>query len=111
MPRQRVVADRGICDRNAEKAVMSVSGAPPPPGPSPDHALAAAAQAQASVLLAEIGRDRRVAVEFTTLREKLFKIGARVIEHGQRIRVHLPTSCVEAVLFRQVAMALMPAGP
>ena len=49
--------------------------------------------------------------EFTTLREKLFKIGARVIEHAARIRIHLPTSCAEAVLFRQVALALMPAGP
>ena len=49
--------------------------------------------------------------EFTTLREKLFKIGARVVEHGPRIRIHLPTSCVEAVLFRQVALALMPQQP
>ena len=49
--------------------------------------------------------------EFTTLREKLFKIGARVIEHGQRIRIHLPTSCTQAVLFRQVALALMPQQP
>ena len=49
--------------------------------------------------------------EFTTIRERLFKIAARVIEHGQRIRIHLPTSCPEAALFRQVALALMPAGP
>ena len=49
--------------------------------------------------------------EFTTLREKLFKIGARVIEHAARIRIHLPTSCTEAALFRHVALALMPAQP
>ena len=49
--------------------------------------------------------------EFTTLREKLFKIGVRVIEHAARIRIHLPTSCVEAALFRHVALALMPAQP
>ena len=30
--------------------------------------------------------------EFVSLRERLFKIGARVIEHVARIRVHLPTS-------------------
>ena len=33
--------------------------------------------------------------EFTTLRLRLIKIGARVIEHAARIRVHLPTSCPE----------------
>jgi hypothetical protein len=30
--------------------------------------------------------------EFATIRERLIKIGARVIEHIARIRVHLPTS-------------------
>jgi hypothetical protein len=33
--------------------------------------------------------------EFTTIRERLIKIGARVIEHIARIRVDLPTSCPE----------------
>jgi hypothetical protein len=49
--------------------------------------------------------------EFTTIRERLIKIGARVIEHVARIRIHLPTSCPERVLFRQVALGLMPSGP
>jgi hypothetical protein len=31
--------------------------------------------------------------EFATLRDRLIKIGARVIEHVARIRVQLPTSC------------------
>ena len=34
--------------------------------------------------------------EFATIRERLIKIGARVIEHIARIRVQLPTSCPEA---------------
>lgn len=34
----------------------------------------------------------------------LIKIGARVIEHIARIRVHLPTSCPERALFRTVAL-------
>jgi Transposase DDE domain group 1 len=38
--------------------------------------------------------------EFATIRERLIKIGARVIEHIARIRVQLPTSCPEATLFR-----------
>jgi hypothetical protein len=38
--------------------------------------------------------------EFVSLRERLFKIGARVIEHLDRIRVHLPTSCPEHALLR-----------
>ncbi len=49
--------------------------------------------------------------EFATLRQRLIKIGARVIEHLARIRVQLPTSCPEAPLFRAVALGLMPAGP
>jgi Transposase DDE domain group 1 len=49
--------------------------------------------------------------EFATIRERLIKIGARVIEHVARIRVQLPTSCPERALFRGVALALMPSGP
>jgi hypothetical protein len=43
--------------------------------------------------------------EFVTIRERLIKIGARVIEHVARIRVHLPTSCPERALFRTIALA------
>ena len=49
--------------------------------------------------------------EFVSIRERLLKIGARVIEHVARIRVHLPTSCPECTLFRAVALNLMPAVP
>jgi hypothetical protein len=49
--------------------------------------------------------------EFATLRERLIKIGARVIEHIARIRVQLPTSCPEGALFRAVALGLMLSGP
>jgi len=49
--------------------------------------------------------------EFATLRERLIKIGARVIEHIARIRVHLPTSCPEGTLFRTVALGLLRSGP
>jgi hypothetical protein len=46
--------------------------------------------------------------EFTTIRERLIKIGARVLEH---IRIRLPTSCPEQALFREIALGLMPAVP
>ena len=49
--------------------------------------------------------------EFATIRERLIKIGARVIEHIARIRVQLPTSCPEGALFRTLARGLMPSGP
>ncbi len=52
-----------------------------------------------------------VTAEFATIRERLIKIGARVIEHIARIRVQLPTSCPERALFRTVALGLMPSGP
>ena len=46
-----------------------------------------------------------------TIRDRLIKIGARVIEHIARIRVQLPTSCPEGALFRAVALGLMRSGP
>jgi hypothetical protein len=49
--------------------------------------------------------------EFATIRERLIKIGARVIEHIARIRIQLPTSCPERALFRTVALRLLPSGP
>jgi hypothetical protein len=49
--------------------------------------------------------------EFATIRARLIKIGARVIEHIARIRVQLPTSCPEGALFRAIALRLMPSGP
>jgi hypothetical protein len=49
--------------------------------------------------------------KFATLRERLIRIGARVIEHTARIRIQLPTSCPEGALFRAVALGPMPSGP
>jgi hypothetical protein len=49
--------------------------------------------------------------EFAAIRERLIKIGARVIEHTARIRIHLPSSFPERALFRTVALSLMPCGP
>jgi hypothetical protein len=49
--------------------------------------------------------------EFATIRERLIKIGARVIEHLARIRIQLPTSCPERALFRTVPLGLLPSGP
>ena len=49
--------------------------------------------------------------EFATIRERLIKIGARVIEHVARIRIHLPTSCPDSQLFRHIAVSLVPAVP
>ena len=51
------------------------------------------------------------ACEFATIRERLIKIGARVLEHIARIRIQLPTSCPQGALFRRVALGLMPSGP
>jgi hypothetical protein len=42
--------------------------------------------------------SRLAKCEFATIRERLIKIGARVIEHVARIRVQLPTGCPHAAL-------------
>jgi Transposase DDE domain group 1 len=49
--------------------------------------------------------------EFATIRERLFKMGARIIEHAARIRIRLPTGCPEGALFRTVALGIMPSAP
>lgn len=46
--------------------------------------------------------------EFNTLRLRLLKIAARIIEHGSRIRVRLPSSCPDAFLFRSLVLGLTP---
>ena len=48
--------------------------------------------------------------EFNTLRLRLLKIAARVVEHGHRIRMHLPSSMPEKALFRAIALGLSPFG-
>ena len=48
--------------------------------------------------------------EFHTIRLRLMKIAVRVVEHASRIRAHLPSSCVEKALFRNLALGLSPSG-
>lgn len=49
--------------------------------------------------------------EFATLRLRLLKLGARVIETVSRIRLAFAAVCPEAELVRRIAIALQPAGP
>lgn len=48
--------------------------------------------------------------EFATLRLRLLKLGARVIETVSRIRLAFAAACPEASLFRSIATTLQPAG-
>jgi hypothetical protein len=49
--------------------------------------------------------------EFATLRLRLIKIAARIIEGAARIRVFLPTASPDRAVFRQLAGRLCAAGP
>jgi hypothetical protein len=49
--------------------------------------------------------------EFTTIRLRLLKIAARVIETSTRVRLAFAAACPEADLFRGLANALLPQGP
>ena len=46
--------------------------------------------------------------EFSTLRVRLLKVAARVIETASRIRVAFASACPDAHIFRTVALALKP---
>jgi hypothetical protein len=47
--------------------------------------------------------------EFATIRARLLKIGARIRETTQRVRIAFAAACPEAILFRDLAIALRPA--
>ena len=49
--------------------------------------------------------------EFKTIRERLLKIGVRVIETTSRVRLALAAACPQASLFRLLAGAFQPEGP
>ena len=49
--------------------------------------------------------------EFTTLRLRLLKLGARVVEKAARIRIHFASACPDAALFRKLAGRLATAVP
>ena len=49
--------------------------------------------------------------EFATLRQRLLKIGARVVEKAARIRIHFAAACPDAALFRLLAGRLAASGP
>jgi hypothetical protein len=49
--------------------------------------------------------------EFATLRLRLIKLAARVIETAARIRIRLPSACPDKAAFRLLASGFAPAGP
>jgi hypothetical protein len=49
--------------------------------------------------------------EFATIRLRILKLGARVIERASRVRLAFVAACPEATLIRHIAAALMPTGP
>lgn len=49
--------------------------------------------------------------EFSTLRLRLIKIAARVVEGAARIRIFLPSACPEAATFRRMALRFGATGP
>ena len=49
--------------------------------------------------------------EFATVRLRLIKLAARVVEGAARIRVWLPTVCPDAAIFRLLAGRFAAAGP
>jgi len=54
---------------------------------------------------------RLATAEFATLRLRLLKVGARIVEKAARVRVHLASACPDAPLFRLLAGRLATAGP
>ncbi len=49
--------------------------------------------------------------EFATIRRRLLKIGARVVEKAARVRIHLASACPDAALFRLLAGRFATSGP
>lgn len=49
--------------------------------------------------------------EFTTLRLRLVKLAARIVETATRLRVHLPTGCPDQALLGLLAIRFAAAPP
>ncbi|MGY2737064.1 hypothetical protein ACVWYO_004797 [Sphingomonas sp. UYP23] len=49
--------------------------------------------------------------EFATIRLRLLKVAARVVETTSRIRIAFASACFDAALFRSIALNLRTAGP
>jgi len=49
--------------------------------------------------------------QFDTLRLRLIKLGARVVEKATRIKVILPAACPDKAIFARLAGAFAPSGP
>lgn len=49
--------------------------------------------------------------EFATIRLRLLKVAARVVETASRIRIAFASACPDAALFRSIALNLRTAGP
>ena len=49
--------------------------------------------------------------EFATIRKRLLKIGARVVEKAARVRIHFASACPDAALFRLLAGRFATSGP
>jgi len=49
--------------------------------------------------------------EFSMIRLRLLKVGARVIETASRVRLAFAAACPDAALIRQLATVLIPAAP
>jgi hypothetical protein len=49
--------------------------------------------------------------QFDTLRLRLIKLGARVVEKATRIKVILPAACPDTAIFAHLAGACAPSGP
>ena len=49
--------------------------------------------------------------EFNTIRLRLLKVAARVIETASRVRIAFASACPDAVLFRHLAVSISPGAP
>ncbi|MBM3490506.1 MAG: IS1380 family transposase, partial [Alphaproteobacteria bacterium] len=49
--------------------------------------------------------------EFATIRLRLLKLGARIVETTHRVRIAFAAVCPDAALIRLLAGALRPAAP
>lgn len=54
---------------------------------------------------------RLATAEFNTIRLRLLKLGARVIELASRVRIAFAAACPDANLIRHLATSIVPAAP
>ena len=110
-PSRRSRVDMALCHSNSSPGEGARAGGAEAEGAPPSPISCISCWVMLNVRDAIPKRRDLAKAQFATLRLRLIKIAAVVIETASRVRLAFAACCPEADLFRSVPAALMPSSP